>query len=130
MDISEVAAVMIHVPDPSAGMAWYARAFPLSRRAGAEDGTFQFLIVGKIQLEIVLADAKVAAGASGTVVYWQVEDFDEALAHFQRLGASLYRGPMQIEHGQAMCQMRDPWGNCIGLRGRSRRSVVEVPMYP
>ena len=101
-------------------MAWYARAFPLSRRAKTEDGTFEFLIVGKIQLEIVPADAKVGTGPSGTVVYWQVEDFDEALLHLQRLGAGLYRGPLQIEHGQAMCQVRDPWGNCIGLRGRSR----------
>ncbi|MDY0831642.1 MULTISPECIES: VOC family protein [unclassified Pseudomonas] len=32
------------------------------------------------------------------------------------LGATLYRGPMKIEGGEWMCQVRDPWGNCIGLR--------------
>ena len=31
-------------------------------------------------------------------------------------GARLYRGPLAIEGGQWMAQVRDPWGNCIGLR--------------
>lgn len=31
--------------------------------------------------------------------------------------AALYRGPIGIEAGQRMCQVRDPWDNCIGLRG-------------
>jgi len=26
---------------------------------------------------------------------------------------------MLIENGEAMCQVQDPWGNCIGLRGPS-----------
>ena len=118
--ISEVAAVMIHVPDPAAGISWYERAFPRSRRAATANGSFSFLVVGTIQLEIVVADAKVSAGSSGSVVYWRVENLAEALGHFQGLGAQLYRGPLQIEGGEAMCQVRDPWGNCIGLRGPSR----------
>lgn len=40
-----------------------------------------------------------------------------ALAHGERLGAVRYRGPMQIEPGVWMCQVQDPWGNCLGLRG-------------
>jgi len=32
-------------------------------------------------------------------------------------GAALYRGPIKIEARLSMCQARDPWGNCIGLRG-------------
>ncbi len=76
--------------------------------------------IGNIQLEIVTADEKVAAGAAGTVIYWSVDDLDTAIAHFATIGAALYRGPMQIEDGQWMCQVRDPWGNCIGLRGPRR----------
>jgi predicted enzyme related to lactoylglutathione lyase len=68
-------------------------------------------------MEFVPADEKVAAGAAGSVVYWQVAHFDAALAHALNQGATLYRGPMPIEAGQAMCQVRDPWGNCVGLRG-------------
>lgn len=121
---AEVAAVMVHVADPTAGIAWYERVFPQSRRARSEVHDFEFLVVGDVQIEIVQADSKVGSGPSGTVVYWRVEHFEETLAHFQELGATLYRGPMRIEQGQAMCQVRDPWGNCIGLRGpiRSGRS--------
>ena len=63
-----------------------------------------------MRIEIVKADEKVSAGPSGTVVYWQVEN----------LAAKLYRGPMNIENGEAMCQVQDPWGSCIGLRGTLR----------
>lgn len=57
------------------------------------------------------------SGPFGSVVYWAVDDFNAALAHVEKLGATLYRGPLAIQDGLAMCQVRDPWGNCIGLRG-------------
>jgi len=60
----------------------------------------------------------------GTVVYWRVAEFDEALAHLLGVGATLYRGPMAIEDGQLMCQVQDPWGNCLGLRGPSRSATA------
>ena len=59
----------------------------------------------------------VADVAAGSVVYWRVDNFDAALAHALSQGGTLYRGPMRIEAGLAMCQVRDPWGNCVGLRG-------------
>jgi predicted enzyme related to lactoylglutathione lyase len=82
--------------------------------------------VGGINLEVVPSDEKVASGAAGSVVYWYVPDFEAALAHFESLGATLYRGPMDIEQGQRMCQVRDPWGNCIGLRGPSHDRGAEA----
>jgi predicted enzyme related to lactoylglutathione lyase len=117
--VAGVAGVLIHVADPPAAVAWYARAFPQSRPTVLENG-FEVLTLGSVQLEIVPADAKVGSGPGGSVVYWLVEDFERALAHMTSVGATLYRGPMKIEHGMSMCQVRDPWGNCIGLRGPSR----------
>ncbi len=32
------------------------------------------------------------------------------------LGAKLYRGPLDIEDNQVICQLMDPFGNLIGLR--------------
>jgi predicted enzyme related to lactoylglutathione lyase len=115
MGAEPVAAILIHVPDIAAGLAWYQRAFPKAVRTLIED--FVVLAVGEIHLEIVYADEKVAAGPAGTVVYWRVKDFDQALEHMKRIGAQLYRGPMEIQDGLRMCQVQDPWGNCIGLRG-------------
>jgi predicted enzyme related to lactoylglutathione lyase len=114
---NSVAAILVHVPDPEAGLAWYASAFPEAERFRLDEFDFSYLRIGAIDLEIVQADEKVASGAAGSVVYWAVDDLDRALAHFEALGAHLYRGPMAIQEGYWMCQVRDPWGNCIGLRG-------------
>jgi predicted enzyme related to lactoylglutathione lyase len=112
-----VAAVMVHVADAAAGIAWYERAFPDARRESVGQPPFERLAMGDVFIEIVAADSKVSSGASGSVVYWRVADFESALAHFRSVGASLYRGPMTVGSGERMCQLRDPWGNCIGLRG-------------
>ena len=116
---SSIAAVMVHVPDVEAGFAWYERAFPGARRVLRESPAFEFLSLGEVSIEIVPEDTKCASGAAGSVVYWRVEQFESALSHMQSVGATLYRGPMSIEDGQRMCQVQDPWGNCIGLRGPS-----------
>ena len=112
-----IAAVMIHVADPTAGLEWYEQAFAGAVRRLLPGSDFVFLEYGGVLLELVPVDAKVASGAAGSVVYWQVPDFSAALTHFQSLGAELYRGPLDIEDGQRMGQVRDPWGNLIGLRG-------------
>jgi predicted enzyme related to lactoylglutathione lyase len=111
------AAFMVHVPDVEQALAWYQRAFPGAVRTRVPDPAFEFLVLGDVRLEFVPADDKVAAGPCGTVVYWEVSDFDAALADARRLGARLYRGPLRIESGQAMCQLQDPWNNSFGLRG-------------
>ncbi|CAN5314958.1 glyoxalase/bleomycin resistance/dioxygenase family protein [soil metagenome] len=112
-----IAAVMVHVSDVAAGLAWYQRAFPQAVRQQVEGFDFEVLAIGGVTIEIVQADEKVSSGAAGSVVYWNVLDLPSALARMQSVGAVLYRGPMPIEDGLAMCQVRDPWGNCIGLRG-------------
>jgi len=115
--MAPVAAVMVHVGDVAAAHAWYRRAFPqaVPRRDAAM--SFDYLEIDGVPVEFVKADEKVASGACGSVVYWRVERLPAALAHFEAAGATRYRRPMRIGGGQAMCQVRDPWGNCIGLRG-------------
>jgi uncharacterized protein len=112
-----VAAVMIHVPEPDAALDWYEQAFPAALRVCVGEPPFELLRVGAIQIEIVCEDEKVNSGPAGTVIYWEVEALDVELARLIDIGATLYRGPMSIENGQSMCQVQDPWGNCLGLRG-------------
>lgn len=112
-----IAAVMIHVGEIDAGLAWYQSAFPNSIRSTLAGAGFEVLSTAGIQIEIVLADDKVASGPRGTVVYWKVPELMAAIAHMERIGARLYRGPMAIEDGLGICQVQDPWGNCLGLRG-------------
>jgi len=114
---------MVHVSGVAEALAWYELAFTNAVRVKSAVADFQFLVIGDVQLEFVPADAKVSSGACGSVVYWHVPQFEEALRHLQSIGAKLYRGPMQIEGGQSMCQVQDPWGNCIGLRGQSNSNA-------
>jgi len=123
-----IAAVMVHVPSISEALAWYERVLPNALRSSIAEEEFEFLLVGEVRLELVLADQKVSSGPSGSVVYWQFSQFEEALQRFQAAGAKLYRGPMSIEGGQLMCQVQDPWRNCIGLRGPSSLSKSKSVM--
>jgi predicted enzyme related to lactoylglutathione lyase len=117
-----VSAILVHVADIQAALSWYRRAFPNAVPTVSEPSGFTFLKIGDIQLELVWADEKVASGPAGTVVYWMVEDFQQALTHLEAVGAVLYRGPMKIDGDLWMCQVRDPWGNCIGIRGPKAES--------
>ncbi|MCT6518282.1 MULTISPECIES: VOC family protein [Enterobacterales] len=111
-------AILIHVPNVSEGLAWYQHAFPSAVAQYLPDFNFTLLHIGDFTIEVVQADSKVSAGKKGTVLYWQVDDFNCALTHFQKIGATLYRGPMEIDNGFYMCQVEDPFGNLIGLKGQ------------
>lgn len=63
-----ITAVMIPAPEPGAALAWYERAIPTARCSTVGEPAFELLQVGEVQLEFVQADAKVAAGAAGSVV--------------------------------------------------------------
>jgi predicted enzyme related to lactoylglutathione lyase len=110
-------AVLVHVPDVTEGLEWYKQAFPNAVSVYYPEFDFTVLDLNGFSLEIVQADEKVCSGKSGTVLYWSVASLPVALAHFEALGAHLYRGPMDIENGLSVCQVEDPFGNLIGIRG-------------
>ncbi len=112
-------AVLVHVPDVAKGLQWYKKAFPEAVPIYHSDVDFTVLDLNGFSLEIVQVDEKVGSGKNGTVIYWSVDNLSAALAHFEALGAYLYRGPMEIESGLFMCQVEDPFGNLIGLRGKA-----------
>lgn len=109
---------MVHAEDWKAGFDWYAKAFPNAQLVQVSEYDYKYLLMGDVAIEIVQADEKVSSGAAGTVVYWHSENFDERLRYLQSIGASLYRGPKTIEGEIKMCQVKDPFGNLIGIRGR------------
>lgn len=112
------ASVLVHVHDIKQALDWYQKAFPLAVPTYLEEFDFTVLRLENFNIEIVQADAKVSAGKCGTVLYWSVDCLQSSLDHFVSLGARLYRGPIKIEDDLSMCQMEDPFGNLIGLRGK------------
>lgn len=116
-----LAAVLIHVPREAyaEAAAWYSRVFPDTIPIQLE-ADITALDFGGWQLELVYADKKVPTGAAGTVVYWGCDDFEARFTELLSLGATRFRGPLDIEGGQRMAQVKDPWGNALGLRGPVR----------
>jgi predicted enzyme related to lactoylglutathione lyase len=113
-----VAEVMYFVPDCKSAAEWYSRFFNIE--ITVLDNPDHFLIkVGEQEVWFHQADDKVPAGAAGHVAYWQVDDFEVVLKQAIKLGAILYRGPLDRKDGNYMCQVKDPYGNLIGLIGPS-----------
>ncbi|HFQ5022800.1 TPA: VOC family protein [Vibrio vulnificus] len=110
-------AILVYVPDVEIGLRWYQQAFPEAVPMHLPDFDFTVLDVNGFSIEIVQSDDKVSEGKKGTVLYWSVRDLSFEISRFEALGAFLYRGPMEIENGLSMCQLEDPFGNLIGLRG-------------
>ena len=111
-----VSEVMYFVADRRAAADWYSKLFDLEI-TWLENPEHFFIRVGAQDLWFHQADDKVPSGAAGHVAYWQVIDFDAALARATQLGATLYRGPLDREDGTYMCQVKDLDGNLIGLIG-------------
>lgn len=111
-------AVMLHVHDVGAAVDWYCTVFPSAQPVGDSNEQLAILDINGFGLEIVCEDSKVGSGKTGSVLYWSVPDLLDALVSFQAIGATLYRGPITIESGIGMCQLVDPFGNLIGLRGK------------
>ncbi|MBC7742314.1 MAG: glyoxalase/bleomycin resistance/dioxygenase family protein, partial [Bdellovibrionaceae bacterium] len=61
--------------------------------------------------------AKSPLATGGSVGYWRVSDFDSTVKHFKNHGAELFRGPIQIPTAERICQIKDPFGNVIGIVG-------------
>jgi len=108
---------MIHVSDVEAALPWYRQLFEPTKLLRHQADEIAILDVEGFSLEIVKADDKVSSGKSGSVLYWSVNNLQSTLEKFMANGATLYRGPILVESGLAMCQVEDPFGNLIGLRG-------------
>jgi len=111
-------ALLIHVPDVEKGYNWYRKAFPDAISKNIEGTENKLLELDGFSIEVVKSDLKVSSGKCGTVLYWSTNSFSDFVTHLKELGAKMYRGPIRIEKDMSMCQLEDPFGNLIGLRGK------------
>jgi catechol 2,3-dioxygenase-like lactoylglutathione lyase family enzyme len=107
--------VVMFVPAVRAAAEWYSSALGLP--IASLDDNFGFIQVGAAQLCFHIADAKADAGHRGQVAYWRVSCLTETTSRLEAAGATLFRGPLVIGNGEAICQMSDPFGNLLGLIG-------------
>ena len=115
MTLQSLDHVVMFVPSVRAAAEWYSSALGLP--IACLDDNFGYIKVGSSQLCFHVADEKADAGRGGQVAYWRVSSLAETRARLERAGATLYRGPLVIGNGEAICQMSDPFGNLLGLIG-------------
>ncbi|MEX6031855.1 hypothetical protein [Providencia hangzhouensis] len=58
-----------------------SKLFPQAKAEYLPEFDFTLLHVGDFTIEVVQADEKVSEGKKGTVLYWQVDDFDLAFVN-------------------------------------------------
>ncbi len=113
---SGIVEIMYFVPERLEAARWYAELFQSEIEWQDEPDHF-FLKVGDQEIWFHEADAKMASGAAGQVAYWRVDNFSGFFKRAERLGATLYRGPLDRQDGFHMCQLKDPFGNVFGIVG-------------
>jgi predicted enzyme related to lactoylglutathione lyase len=120
--IRGVAQVVVFVDDPPAASRFWAQALDAPQRladggALVESPFAEFYFHPTDDEKTPWGEEKNPRGSS-TVVYLAVDDFDAAREALITTGCLPWRGPLEIENGRRICQLRDPFGTVWGLDGR------------
>ena len=71
--------------------------------------------LGGTFLSLHPADSKSLLSEGGSVGYFCVEQLNEWIERAIMLGAQIWRGPLKTGTGWIIVQIKDPFGNVIGL---------------
>jgi RimJ/RimL family protein N-acetyltransferase/predicted enzyme related to lactoylglutathione lyase len=108
--------VYLFVQDIPRSKAWYEKV--LATPPSISEEFFVEFRLGAHAICLHPADEKSPLTTGGSVGYWRANPFGKTLDHFTSHGAELYRGPLDIGDGTFICQVKDPFGNVLGLTGR------------
>ena len=117
MFLNKLHTVYLFVHNVKESSSWYSKVLniPLT----IDEDKFGLIKIGSNEMCFHPADDKSPVSTGGSVAYWYVEDLVEVSDLFVKHGGSLYRGPIEIpESDEGICQIKDPFGNVIGLRGK------------
>ncbi len=117
---SGVVEVLYFVPDRRKAAIWYSQVLE-AEISHLDDPEHFYIRIGEQEIWLHQADEKGPSGVAGQVAYWGTDDIDVSVAKAEELGGSLYRGPLKRLDGRFMCQVKDPFGNVIGLIGRQQQ---------
>ncbi len=92
---------------------WYEKVLGLS--PSFESQNFFSFDLESVRISFHIADEKCSPGVSGQVAYWTVTNLQDSLNELIDNGCGLYRDPIKGIDGTKVCQVKDPFGNAIGL---------------
>jgi len=116
-----IAQIVVFVEEPPAAASFWAKALDAPQRL--EDGG-ALVELAFVELFFHPADREKTSWGEeknpqggSTVVYLAVEELDAARERLLAAGCEPWRGPIEIEDGRRICQVRDPFGTVWGLDG-------------
>lgn len=114
-----IATISLWASDHAKAVAWYSEL--LSQKPYFERPGYAEFRIGDLETEVGIIDRNYAPhmtfpdGASGTVLYWHVDDLDAAYARVIAMGATVLQEPEDRGHGFVTATVVDPFGNILGL---------------
>jgi len=113
--------------DLDAAKAWYSEL--LGIEPYFQQPPYLEFRVGDYQHELGLLDARYAPHppspeAAGVVIYWAVDDVEQAFQRLLQLGATQHQGVMKRGEGFVTASVVDPFGNILGVMTNSHYQGV------
>jgi hypothetical protein len=119
-----VASVLVFSPHWHAASMWWAEVTGTS--AVTRTPLNATLNIGDVELAFCPADERNPVGGS-PVVYWQVDDFNDARHVLRTWGCIEIHKPLGLADGQQITQFKDPYGIVFGIQGAISD---EQPLWP
>lgn len=122
MSFRGISTIRLHATDHSVAVAWYTKAFgtePYFERPGYTE-----FRIGDYETEVGVMDSaflstlgtlNAPTPASGTVIYWAVDDLAAEVSRLQELGATIAEEAREFGPGFVAAAMTDPFGNVLGV---------------
>ena len=101
------------VPDLERAKSFYSKAF--QTEPYFDEPFYVGFDIGGYELGLDPDPDSGTAGAGGSVAYWGVQPIDEALAHFESVGARVVAPVQEVGGGIRVATLADPFGNEVGL---------------
>ncbi|MFI5263555.1 MAG: VOC family protein [Candidatus Kapaibacterium sp.] len=111
--LQKPASIVFFVRELRRTAAWYGDLLGIAPYR--DDADFIGFHLEMVDLGFHCLDEKAGLPSASQISYWQVGNLDETVKEFINKGATLYRKPITIPEGGRVAQMRDPFGNVIGL---------------
>lgn len=112
--LSAPQSVVFFVRELKKARDWYAEI--LGILPYRDDNDFVGFHLKDCDLCFHRADVKSKSRGASQVAYWEVKDLTKIMKLLQAKGATVYRKYISIPEGGRVVQLKDPFGNIIGLK--------------
>ncbi|MET8743804.1 VOC family protein [Streptomyces sp. NPDC004728] len=114
-----VRTVMTFALDPEASARWWGELLDVPVRMDVSDAgdVYAWVEIGGVEVGFHPADDERNPRGGSPVVYWGVDDLDRVRERLLAAGCEHHRGPLVIEPGRRIAQLRDPFGTVVGIEG-------------